>query len=74
MLQMTHDRVQLSEMAGNLFFETPAVAEMEWRIDNQKMGKVDVYCVPPSPPHPPPHHLTKLVPGCLGGQRPQQPR
>ena len=52
-MQMTHDRFQLSEMAGNLLFENPAMAEMEWRFDDQKMGKIDVYCAPPPlTPHP----------------------
>ena len=63
MLQMTHDRVQLSEMAGNLCFETPAVAETGGRPDNQKMGKVGVYCVPP-PPHPPTHPRTTSQSSC----------
>ena len=48
-LKLTHDRFQFSEMAGNLLFEGPRMAKLEWRFDDQKMGKVGLYCAPPSP-------------------------
>lgn len=48
-LRFTHDRFQFSEMAGNLLFEGPRMAKLEWRFDDQKMGKVGLYCAPPSP-------------------------
>ena len=48
-LKLTHDRFQFSEMAGNLLFEGPRMAKLEWRFDDQKMGKIGIYCAPPSP-------------------------
>lgn len=47
---MNHNRYQMSEMANNELFETAIIFQLEWRFDDQKLGDVNVYCVPP-PPH-----------------------
>ncbi len=51
-MRMSHDRFQLSEMAGNLLFEATAMSTLEWRHDDQKYGEIHIYSAPYSrPPH-----------------------
>ena len=50
MLVKYYGRVQMSEMAGKELFEGTKFYQLEWRFDDQKLGDVNVYCVPP-PPH-----------------------
>ena len=57
-LQLVHDRLQFSEMAGNLLFEGPRMALREWRYDDQKMGKINIYCAPAALTH----ALTRCAP------------
>ena len=46
MMQMSHVRVESSEMAGNELYETLSMAKMEWRFDDQKVGHMKLYCAP----------------------------
>ena len=45
-----HDRIQMSEMAGNELFESAYMVTIEWRFDDQKIGNINVYCAPLSWP------------------------
>ena len=44
-----HNRIRLSEMAGNELFEYASMYKLEWRFDDQKTGFINVYCAPPPP-------------------------
>ena len=50
MLIESHGRFQLSEVAGNELFEFANMNTLEWRFDDQKVGKMNVYCAPLSWP------------------------
>ena len=58
MMGKYHNRLQLSEMAGNELFEIADMSKLEWRFDDQKFGNINVYCAPLS-----------LGPGTLCGPR-----
>ena len=45
---LVHSRFQMSEMGGNELFETAALNTVEWRFDDQKVGRIDIYCTLPS--------------------------
>ena len=45
---LTHSRFQMPEMGGNELFETAWVNTVEWRFDDQKVGRIDVFCTLPS--------------------------
>ena len=46
MMAKDNNRVQMSEMAGNELFESTIMNTLEWRFDDQKVGKMNVYCAP----------------------------
>ena len=46
MIVKYHDRVQMSEMAGNELFEYAYMYKLEWRFDDQKFGHTKLYCAP----------------------------
>ena len=48
MMQMTHARLEFSEMAGNELFEAVSMVKIEWRFDDQTVGDIDVFCASPS--------------------------
>ena len=50
MMTKYHHRFQLSEMAGNELFENADMNTLEWRFDDQKVGKMELYCAPLSWP------------------------
>ena len=43
---MIHSRFQMSEMGGNELFETAWFTTVEWRFDDQKIGRREVFCTP----------------------------
>ena len=43
---MIHSRFQMSEIGGNELFETAWFSTMEWRFDDQKIGRIEVFCTP----------------------------
>ena len=45
---MIHSRFQMSEMGGNELFEAAWFNTVEWRFDDQKVGRIDIYCTLPS--------------------------
>ena len=45
--RMNHNRYQHTEMAGNALYEANTMFTAEWRFDDKKVGKVNVYCAPP---------------------------
>jgi hypothetical protein len=47
-LSLVHNRYQMSEMGGNELFETAWFNTLEWRFDDQKVGRVEVFCTLPS--------------------------
>ena len=46
MMQMSHVRVESSEMAGKDLYEGLGMVKMEWRFDDQKVGETNIYCAP----------------------------
>ena len=47
-LFMFHTRFQMSGMGGNELFETAWFSTIEWRFDDQKMGRIEAFCTLPS--------------------------
>ena len=47
-LNLFHNRVQMSEMGGNELFETALFNTVEWRFDDQKVGRMKIFCTLPS--------------------------
>jgi hypothetical protein len=47
-LALAHSRFQMSDMGGNELFETAWFNTVEWRFDDQKVGRIDVFCTLPS--------------------------
>lgn len=45
-MQMFHDRLQLSEMAGNALFEFSSMVKLEWRHGDQRVGKLAFFYAP----------------------------
>ena len=45
-LSLAHNRFQMSEMGGNELFETAWFSTMEWRFDDQKIGRIEVFGTP----------------------------
>ena len=45
---LVHSRFQMSEMGGNELFETAALNTVEWRFDDQKVGRMTIFCTLPS--------------------------
>ena len=45
--RMNHNRYQHTEMADNALYEANTMFTVEWRFDDKKVGKVNVYCAPP---------------------------
>ena len=43
---MRHSRFQMSEMGGNELFESAWFSTMEWRFDDQKIGRIEVFGTP----------------------------
>lgn len=44
--RMNHNRYQHTEMAGNALYEANTMFTVEWRFDDKKVGKVNVYYDP----------------------------
>ena len=47
-LVLIHRRFQMSEMGGNALFEAALFYKVEWRFDEQKVGRMGVFCKLPS--------------------------
>jgi len=47
-LVLAHNRFQMSEMGGNELFETAWFSTVEWRFDDQKVGRIAAFCTLPS--------------------------
>ena len=45
-LSLAHNRFQMSEMGGNELFESAWFSTMEWRFDDQKIGRIEVFGTP----------------------------
>ena len=44
--RMNHNRYQHTEMADNALYEANTMFTVEWRFDDKKVGKVNVFCAP----------------------------
>ena len=44
--RMIHNRYQHTEMADNALYEANTMFTVEWRFDDKKVGKVNVFCAP----------------------------
>ena len=47
-MRINHNRFQMSEFAHYDLHETVTLLTMEWRFDDQKIGKFHVHCAPPA--------------------------
>ena len=47
-MRMNHNRFEMSELANYDLHEAVTLITMEWRFDDQKIGKFHVLCAPPA--------------------------
>ena len=73
MMVKAHNRVQMSEMAGNELFEYAYMYTMEWRFDDQKIGDLAIYCAPLSGPPLGPFAWLTQNPSLTAHRRPEFP-
>ena len=46
LMRTNHNRLQMSELAGNELFEAAVMLKLEWRFDDKKIGNIWTYCAP----------------------------
>ena len=46
LMRTNHNRLQMSELAGNELFEAAVMLKLEWRFDDKKIGNIWVHCAP----------------------------